>query len=425
MVNSYQKWKNDISLKKFKKLIKDNNVTRESMILFLNEHGEKVFTKESTDQIINRINEGYDFDYIKNNLKKAVKKTLKPKKHFKAYLGAHKSFVIKPMNKHLYSYPKFFQDAKTEMETFLNEQLTQMKGVKVKLSYLGNFYLPSDDEHTLHEKNFRSEVHEMINKDNITTAIDNAINELEVEIDEYVNFKSGWVFDSNVSIHVNIYKYIPIRGSSYIELPAVIANKKACINIQNTDERCFLYCVVAHDNPKAKNAFRPQQYEKHFDEYKEWKHEFPMTISLIPKFEKQFNKSINVYRYETHYDSEEKKHKVNFNPLYVTPNVKEYNNWINLLMITEGNKNHFVLIKSMSALLYDNYGCNAANLCPYCFKTYRTVELLHSHFDNGCQKFGETVKFPSSEKANEYVRFTNMFKMLKKPFVIYAELGVL
>lgn len=175
-----------------------------------------------------------------------------------------------------------------------------------------------------------------------------------------------------------------------------------------------MYCVVAHDNPKTKNAFRPKQYEKHFDEYKEWKHGYPMTISLIPKFEKQFNKSINVYRYDTAFDSETKRHKVSFNPLYVTPNVKEHKNWINLLMITQGEKNHFVLIKSMSALLYENYKNNATHLCPYCFKTYKKVELLHEHFDNGCQKFGEKVELPTKEKANEYVHFKSMFKMLKK-----------
>ena len=186
-----------------------------------------------------------------------------------------------------------------------------------------------------------------------------------------------------------------------------------------------MYCVAAHEHPVTKNAFRAKQYEKHFDEFKDWKHEFPMTISLIPKFEKQFNKSINVYRYETIYDSETKNHKINFNPLYVTSNISKPDKWINLLLITEGARNHYVLIKSMSALLHDNYnndaGHHATHLCPFCFKTYRTMDLLTAHFDNGCKRFGEKTEFPSIEKSKGYVRFTKLFKMLKKPFVIYAD----
>ena len=425
MVNSYESWKNAKLLPKLKKLIKDNNVSRESMILFLNQQGEKVLTKESTDNIIKRINAGYDIEYFKQHLKKGVKKTLKPKKHFRAYFGAHQTLKINPMKAHLYSFPKFFQDCKKELETLLTEKIRTMKGIKLKFSYLGNMYLATDMDQILHEKNFRSEVHEMINNENINSSIDSAINELETEIEDFIQFKSGWVFHSNVTLHVNLFKYQPIKGSSYIELPTVIANKKACINIQNDDERCFLYCVVAHDHPENKNAFRPKPYEKHFDDYKEWKHEYPMTIKMIPKFEKQFNKSINVYRYETSFDSETKKHKVAFNPLYVTSNITKPDQWINLLLITEGAKHHYVLIKSMSALLHDNYNSkgdhNATHLCPFCFKTYRTMDLLTAHFDNGCKRFGEKTEFPSVEQAKGHVRFTKMFKMLKKPFVIYAD----
>ena len=267
-------------------------------------------------------------------------------------------------------------------------------------------------------------MHEIINETNIATSVDHSIDELENDIDEYIRNKSRWVFHSNIKIHVNVYQYIPIKGRSFIELPTVIANKKACINIKNNNEKCFLYCVVAHDHPVTKNAYLAKQYEKHFNDYQGWKHEYPMTLSLIPKYEKQFNKSINVYRYETVYDGEAKKHKVNFNPLYVTSNITKPDPWINLLLITDGARNHYVLIKSMSALLYDNYnglGNGSVHLCPFCFKTYRSMDLLTTHFDNGCKRFGEKTEFPSVEQAKGHVRFKNMFKMLKKPFIIYAD----
>ena len=124
-------------------------MSREWMVLFLNQQGEKVFTKESTDDIIKRINAGYDIEYFRQHLKKAVKKTLKPKKHFQAYFGAHQTFKINPMKAHLYSFPKFFQDCKKELETLLIEKIQKMKGIKLKLSYLGNFYLATDMDHLI------------------------------------------------------------------------------------------------------------------------------------------------------------------------------------------------------------------------------------------------------------------------------------
>ena len=34
-------------------------------------------------------------------------------------------------------------------------------------------------------------------------------------------------------------------GGSYIELPDYIKNKKACVNIKNTDEKCFKWAILA------------------------------------------------------------------------------------------------------------------------------------------------------------------------------------
>ena len=48
----------------------------------------------------------------------------------------------------------------------------------------------------------------------------------------------------NLEIHTNEYE--PMKGSSYIPLPDWISNKKAIINIQNKDEKCFLWCILRY-----------------------------------------------------------------------------------------------------------------------------------------------------------------------------------
>ena len=52
----------------------------------------------------------------------------------------------------------------------------------------------------------------------------------------------------NLEIHTP--EFDPMKGSSYIPLPDWILNKKAIVNIQNKDEKCFLWCVLRYLHPK-------------------------------------------------------------------------------------------------------------------------------------------------------------------------------
>ena len=62
-MSKYQAFKNKIELPKLRKFIKEKNISRETLVLFLNKEGEKVMKKESIDDIINRINSGFGLDY--------------------------------------------------------------------------------------------------------------------------------------------------------------------------------------------------------------------------------------------------------------------------------------------------------------------------------------------------------------------------
>ena len=54
---------------------------------------------------------------------------------------------------------------------------------------------------------------------------------------------SGFSLKAVLGCTVNVATYDVIGGSSFIELPAYIKNKQACVNIRNDDELCFLYCL--------------------------------------------------------------------------------------------------------------------------------------------------------------------------------------
>lgn len=339
----------------------------------------------------------------------------------KKYSAAYQAYDISPTEVTQYSYELFFNAAKLELTRTIGNALTELKGLKFKLSYLGYFVMngcPLERcEDQKQEKNFKSSVYEITSHHEIHQDIESAFTELKTEISEFQDKKSGWVFYENRILFINIYKYVAIRGGSNTNLPAIIANKKACINIKNKDEKCFLYSVIAHGKLAAKNSERVSKYEPYVKDYAGWKHEYPMKLKDISKFEKQFNLSINVYGYEI------KKDAVEYHPLHLTQNlIRDAKGAISLLLMKEGEKSHYVLIKSMSALMHKNYngkGKGTVHLCPCCFRVYKTLDKLNEHLRNGCAKFGECTSHPV--EAKEYAKFKSYHKMLKKPFVIYSD----
>jgi len=71
-----------------------------------------------------------------------------------------------------------------------------------------------------------------------------SISDIDTNIQEYMDKGSGWVVDSIEKLEVRVGKYNPLYGSCNVKLPQKLLKKQAVINIQNKDEKCFLYAVI-------------------------------------------------------------------------------------------------------------------------------------------------------------------------------------
>ena len=78
-------------------------------------------------------------------------------------------------------------------------------------------------------------------------------------------------------MEVNTVEYIPLAGSSFIPLLSTIAKKKAVLNIQNSDQKCFLWSVLAALHPVAwnQNPNRISHYRQYANELNTNNLEFP------------------------------------------------------------------------------------------------------------------------------------------------------
>ena len=61
--------------------------------------------------------------------------------------------------------------------------------------------------------------------------------------------KSGLVLAEIYSLNHNVARFAPLSGSAWSPLPKFLQSKKAVLNIQNEDDRCFEYAIAAALHP--------------------------------------------------------------------------------------------------------------------------------------------------------------------------------
>ena len=100
---------------------------------------------------------------------------------------------------------------------------------------------------------FNSKAFTILNKEEIIDALDKAAEEINNKIAVLLSEGSGWTIEVILRHYVNIVKYLPLRGNSYLQLPVELRHsKKGLINIKNVDDKCFLWCHNRHLNPLKK-----------------------------------------------------------------------------------------------------------------------------------------------------------------------------
>ena len=227
---------------------------------------------------------------------------------------------------------------------------------------------------------------------------------------------SEFVFDGVNMLYYDLNKINLNRGESYIDCPVWIKNKKATINPNNNDNKCFQYALtVALNYEKIKND--PQRISKTepFIDLYNWKEiDFPPQGKDWKKFESK-NQSIAL------------------NILYVLHNTKKIchaykskydltrENQVILLMITDGEKWHYLAAKSLHALLKGITSKHKGDFyCLNCFHAYTTKNKLERH-KNVCENHNYScVEMPNED--NKTLKYNHEEKSIKALFIIYAGL---
>ena len=300
---------------------------------------------------------------------------------------------------------RFLTTNEATIKSNLQDEIQKHSNIKWYLTLKVKFVkYDKDGEEMSSEPVFRTRPTILMNSDDMDTS--HHYEDVK-KMENYLREGSGWRLDFIIMMQLNSVPYKPVQGSNYIPTPKYIADKKAVINIQNTDNKCFLWSILAALHPILDNPQRVTHYQPYEDEMNVNGITFPVVRDQIPKFEKQNDISINVFSYDgewSHY--------------YLARHTSDKE--VNLLLISKGEVKHYCLIKNMSRLLGDRTKYNGVTYyCHYCFHGFVREDLLEEHRNYCKHHGGQIVKLPTED--DNILKFKNFQHQLPVPFIIYAD----
>ena len=315
--------------------------------------------------------------------------------------------------------PSLFTEVYTALIALLLTELGKQQykcSLIVQLAFYKPFNQTTTDWACPH---FQSKPMVILREEDIEPFLADAHAQLEKHVDKFTNNGSGWTLESVMSLSVNIAKYTPLKGASYIDLPKYLKDKKAIVNVKNQDDECLKWALLAALHPAKKDPQRVNKY-MHFKELRFTGVDFPVPLSQMPKVERLNNLAINVFGYSK---------QAGIHPLYLSKD--HTRDPINLLMITEVKDgktiSHYCCFRDFNRLCFNQNKHHGKTLfCTRCISPHCSERTLSDHliYCRGVDAQPCHAVFPKVNQESSYLpetKFGHFKNMIKAPYIVYAD----
>ncbi|MCG7869684.1 MAG: DNA polymerase, partial [Candidatus Thiodiazotropha taylori] len=319
---------------------------------------------------------------------------------------------IHPRENERYDMLIFFSNTRHRVLDYLQSRARRLGGVKWNLCVQVEMQRDDVNEVAVTSPYFRSRTYVLLSADDVNEHdLNEAMQKMYASLEKFMRDGSGWYLKKVVKLEIHTVIYKPLGGSTYLPLPKSLALGQSILNIQNQDDKCFLYCLVASVHPAITEPELPEHYYPYVGEVNMSGITYPVTLQQMNKVENQNPCiSINVFAYEDK----------TIVPLRITEKLQRAHH-ANLLWLTCEGKSHYCLIKNLNRFLSQmNRNKNQMYFCPYCLHGFCKETSLQEH-KMYCSRHGaQKIELPIRNK-NDLLQFTDYEKTLKVPFVIYAD----
>ena len=375
----------------------------------------EIINKHEQDTIINKIRNKQYIEQLKKvkrehkRIMKQQKPSIKIEEVANALKGYTKSYEISINNN---KDPLIqLQNTRKAIKHHITSLIGSMKGLKFVETLKIRLKKVSNDGILEQTNYFNNKPQTIINNTEIPESLQLSKDQILNMIAKWISEGSGWTIQSVDNHYLNIVQYQPMKGSSYIELPQELRHhRKGLINMKNEDNECFRWCHIRYLNPQNKDPQRIKRTDKEYINQLDYSGiEFPVTVKQYNKIEKQNEININVFGYENKQPY----------PIYISK--EKYEKHIELLLITEDENKHYVLIKDFNRFMRHQTKHNERkHFCMHCLQCFSSERVLNNHRDN-CIQLNEEQAVKMPNKKNSTLKFNNFHKQQPVPFVIYAD----
>ncbi|GET56481.1 uncharacterized protein LOC114537920 [Rhizophagus irregularis DAOM 181602=DAOM 197198] len=300
----------------------------------------------------------------------------------------------------LHDYASFLTAHSQTIQNILRDERNRLGSIKVRIgifatirrldSYLeglfgdGNFS-EDDGVEYIYRYNipFKTRNMPILPSTDINGTFNFALARIMQKVEDYVNYGSGWEFYRVEKIFIEISQFQPPTGAGHIPLPKDLATKKGVVNPANDDDKCFQWAILAalHPNP---------------------------TIALC------------ICEWRDH----------RLCPIYVTDrDDAEGRKIIDLVLISNGEKQHYCWIKNMSRLVNKRTkDGHATFVCRWCISHFTHQQEIHDKhvaICRGLKKTPQADRMPSVKKGNDIYEFKNWKRRMQVPYYFVADFEAL
>ena len=230
---------------------------------------------------------------------------------------------------------------------------------------------------------------------------------------------SDFIFNGINYLYYDLNRKTISKGGSYIESPKWLKDKKCCINQKNNDNKCFQYASTL-----ALNINSIDKHHQSITEIKPFIDNYNWNDINFPAIKKDWNEfelnNKNVALNIPYVPFNTKKVEIAYKSKYNLIRDKQ----IILLMISNGENWHYLVVKNLSRLLRGiSSNHDGDYYCLNCFHSYRTENKLNAH-KKICENHDYcNIEMPSP--SNDITKYNSEEKSLELPFIIYADLECL
>ena len=302
-------------------------------------------------------------------------------------------------------------DSEAEITSALTSALIEHRGIKWYIALTAVYTKQrAEGDWITNQQVFLSNASVLHHKTLISEQIATAFQQIFANAQSFEVEGSGWSLEVIEHIVVTTVAFRPLQASSYIPLPDFIARKHAVVNVQNRDQQCLKWSILACLHPGKENMMHRERlyhYVKYKDELNMKGVSFPTPLSQIALVERNNNLSINVFGYDE---------KDLVYPLRVSNQIREKH--INLLYITSQETSHYCWIRNFSRLMgHRTNSHRTTHYCYNCLHGFVRKQLLDDHTRLCYEQRTQRITFP----RDATVRFTSIQRQLRAPFIIYAD----